>query len=206
MTDKLRERQGLEQTALTRVGFIATWHTRLGKDHPSVLRWVQEGKRGEELRELLMTLDLFETTFKVFLEHMHTMAKQHEFGACSASMEMCYKGKEACQVHLHLFLGRLVTYEGRLKRPMPVALPWSSLMWNDAWPYIETLRLTRGYDSWEQAIRRGLYHVTMDKVGMMYRSSNVWPPEDCEHLLVRRSGDPCGGHGFINWPASPKRA
>ena len=178
LTDKLRERPGLEQTALTCVGFIATWHTRLGKDHPSVIRWIQEGKRGDELRELLMTLDLFEISFKTFLDHMHAMAKHHGLGACSASMEMCYQGKIPCQVHLHLFLGPLVTYRGCLKRQVPVAFPWSSLVWNESLPHIEPLRLTRGCGALERATRRGLYYVTMDKVGMLYRSSNVWPHED----------------------------
>ena len=66
---------GLDQTGLTCVGLSAAWHTHLGRDHPSVIQWVHDGKRGDELRDSLMTLGMFEATFKAFLEHMHAMAK-----------------------------------------------------------------------------------------------------------------------------------
>jgi len=171
-----RDRSRMDSLAVSCVGFIATWFTTLGVDHPAVIRWVQEGLQGDALREKLLTLTAFKTHFEAFSGWVQKLGQT--FASCqpACSMEMCYNGSKACQIHLHAFFGPEVSFRGLLRKPVEMNATWQQLEWGGHIPHLETMK--GGGRALATASRRGLYYITMDKVGMLYRSSKVWPHED----------------------------
>jgi hypothetical protein len=171
------QRTGMDVVAVTALGFIATWFTKLGVDHPAVIRWVQEGLRGDELKERLLTVDVFKTHFEVFNSWVLELGKTFCSCAPACSMEMCYESKHACQIHLHAFFGPEVNFRGWVRKPTEMTPTWKQLQWCGVLPHLEALRGS-GQNAIEKAARRGLYYITMDKVGMLFRASKAWPHED----------------------------
>jgi hypothetical protein len=168
---------GLDSIAVTALGFIATWFPNIGQDHPAVVRWVQEGLREDELKEKLLTLSLFKTHFEAFNGWVRKLGETFSSCAPACSMEMCYNGKSPCQIHLHAFFGPEVTFRGWARKPVEMCPTWKQLQWNGVLPHLEPMR-GHGVNGIERATRRGLYYITMDKVGLLFRASKVWPHED----------------------------
>jgi hypothetical protein len=170
-------RTGMDAVAVTALGFIATWFTKLGVDHPAVIRWVQEGLRGDLLKEKLLTLDIFKTQFEAFNGWTRRLGETFQSCTTACSMEMCYHSKHACHIHLHAFFGPEVTFRGSVRKPREMCPTWNQLDWNGAIPHLEPLR-GNGSTAIEKATRRGLYYITMDKIGLLFRASKIWPHED----------------------------
>jgi hypothetical protein len=171
------QRTGMDSVAVTALGFIATWFTKLGVDHPAVIRWVQEGLRGDLLKERLLTLDIFKTHFEAFNGWVRKLGETFQSCTTACSMEMCYHSKHACHIHLHAFFGPEVTFRGWVRKPKEMCPTWKQLEWNGGIPHLEPLR-GHGANAVEKATRRGLYYITMDKIGLLFRASKVWPHED----------------------------
>jgi hypothetical protein len=166
----------MDSLALSCFGFIGTWFTKLGVDHPAVIRWVQEGLRDDVLKTKLLTLTVFKTHFEAFSGWVQKLGET--FASCqpACSMEMCYNGAQAFHIHVHAFFGPEVSFRGLVRTPVQMNATWQQLEWNGVLPHIEPMK---GHTcALAGASRRGLYYVTMDKVGLLFRSSKVWPHED----------------------------
>ncbi len=175
-----RDRQArtrLDEVAITAMGFIGTWFTKLGVDHPAVIRWVQEGLREDELKDRLLTLDVFKKHFEAFNGWVLELGETIHGCSTACPMEMCYAGKQACQLHLHAFFGPELNFRGWVRKPKEMIPTWKQLQWNGVLPHLEPLR-GHGANAVEKATRRGLSYITMDKIGVLFRASQAWPHED----------------------------
>jgi hypothetical protein len=175
--DVALDRRGMDAVAVTSKGFIATWFTKLGSDHPAVIRWVQEGLRGDVLKEKLLTLTHFKTHFDAFSGWIEKLGQTFQSCQPACSMEMCYNSNHACQIHLHAFFGPEVSFRSIGRKPVEMCPTWKQLQWNGVNPHLEPMRCS-GITGMEKAARRALYYITMDKVGMLFRASKIWPHED----------------------------
>ncbi len=172
-----RDPTRMDSLALSCFGFIGTWFTKLGSDHPAVIRWVQEGLRGDVLKEKLLTLTHFKTHFDAFSGWIEKLGQTFQSCQPACSMEMCYNSNHACQIHLHAFFGPEVSFRSNGRKPVEMCPTWKQLQWNGVNPHLEPMRCP-GNTGVEKAARRALYYITMDKVGMLFRASKIWPHED----------------------------
>ena len=165
-----------QETHLTAVGLLPTYHTKLGQDDPDVGVWIRQGLRGDALREKLITKPAYRAYFDAFVVWLKARRDEFGFKSCSASMEMGDEGRFAASVHVHAYLGFL-RKDGAVHGMHHVRVPLCAMVFCGTQPFIVSTRGHKGRRL-HDAVGQGMYYVAGPKSTGVYRYTDLEPIED----------------------------
>ena len=157
------------------VGILLTYHSKLGHDDPQVGTWIQQGLKGDELREKLQSKPAYGTYFDDFVAFVKELRDQHGFSSCCACMEMGDHARFAASVHLHAYVGFLQR-DGGIGGIHPVSLSLASLTFCNMKPHYVATRGFKGRRL-QDAISQGMYYVCGPKLTNVMRFTDLEPVE-----------------------------
>ena len=161
-------------------GYLATYNTNIGVGDPMVLRWVQEGLRGEALRTKLLDHPLYRACFDRFWEWHQATAVSMGFETYCASMEHSEHARNPARIHLHAYAGVHISGGvGWMKSPRSLMISTEEMVWEGCRPHVRPTTTRRKADAAVfHAVTGGVYYVVGEKIGGMYREANAWPIQD----------------------------
>ncbi len=178
-------------------GFLATYNTNIGQREPRIVRWVQEGIRGEELKQLLMGHPLIKSCFERFAMHLKQIAQKLGFPTWAVCMEHSEHSQHPARVHMHAYAGvDIKSGQGFMGIPRAAAVDRNSLLWEaSSPPFVRFTNLRRpSPTSIYNAVASGMYYVAGGKIGSMFLEASLLPFKDSSRGAYSHVGDRGGFH------------
>lgn len=185
----------------TTVGVLVTYNVKAGEQHPTVLRWIQEGLSGSDLTAKLVTLPLYQDLFKDFVDFQFAEGARVGFTHCGMVMEHSRHGKHPARVHLHAFHCPEVRWRTWDHAVKPMIIHKGDFRWMNCHPDLRPCIVKNRFRG--AALGQGLYYVTGKKLGTMFRRTTLEPFVDLRESRLhdmscrRRTG---GGQGSATVP------
>lgn len=165
--------QGPKQCAC--FGYLATYNTQLGLKDPMVVNWVNEGRCGQELRDLLSHHPPLLEAFASFVAFHERVAEQCGFKTVCVSMEHSSASPNPARVHFHAYVGTDVR-GGHLLMARPKVAPISSSLLCMDEHHKPLVRFSSGKlrpSIVYNIVAHGIYYVCGAKEGTLRTYSNV---------------------------------
>jgi hypothetical protein len=165
------------------VAVLLTYNTRVGIEDPAVLRWLQEGCKGDTLFQKMMKHDLYKDVFEEFWEFQFALGQKLGFVHTAVCMEWSRHAEFAARVHLHAYHAPGLRFRSWDHHTPNIVIRKKCLMWKDRCPDCRPCCVKNRFKS--AAVGTGLYYVTGSKSGTMYQKSTIHPFKDfgCSLLL-----------------------
>ena len=162
-------------------GFILSYNTPLvARDHPEVIKIIQSGKTGAELRRSLKKVQLFQDAFDDLWGFANEVAKRHKMETVNVCMEHSEDGDHEARVHFHVFMGLDVHGGvGFEAHPSLRVVHHNEFLWRQIAPHVKPTIVQR--KSWSQiclALTTGSYYVAGPKFGEIMKRSTHEPIQD----------------------------
>ena len=168
--------QSAEERFIEAFGLLLTYQTKLGIDDPEVGAWIQEGLRGEALRQKLLSKPAYRTFFEAFVAFMQNIRDKYKFKTFAACMELGEDSRFSARVHLHAYIGFLQK-DGGTSGLKSVRVKVSDLNFYGSVPFIVPSKGRHGRRL-HDAIGQGMYYVAGPKSSCMLRFTDLEPIKD----------------------------
>jgi hypothetical protein len=159
-------------------GFSATYNTNVGLRDPTILQWIQEGLRNEDLRDKLRTHELMKSCFSRFVQHIQRIATKLTFPTWAVAMEHSDNSSQAARVHFHAFAGVDISRGFGIMRPPRAAnVSKTALIWEGCSPpfvkytYFKKMSANLVYNS----VATAMYYVAGAKKTAVFVEASAWP-------------------------------
>ena len=157
-------------------GLLLTYFPKIGQDDPTVLGWVHEGLRGDDLRQKLMTLPVYLQYFQSFTTFIRDLSRQLGFSSCCCSMEMGESSRFIAMVHCHAYMSFIKPKCG-CAEVKHLRVPHDTLVFCGLTPYTVLTKGPKGRRLLE-AMRQGMHYVIGPKNTGMFRYTDCEPVQD----------------------------
>ena len=171
------------QESLYGPGIQLTYFPKLGQDHPTVIGWIRQGLRGDDLRSKLMTLPEYKRYFDQFVEFIQELCSNLGFANCCCCMEMGENFRFVGGVHLHAYMCFLKV-KGGLANVKTIRIPWEHLGFCNLKPFTVVTKGFRGRRLIE-AMAQGMHYILGPKSSAMYRWTTLEPVKDLSSMKHR---------------------
>ena len=172
--------------ALAGWGYLVTYNTQIGLQDPQVMKWVQEGHRGDVLRSKLKSHTLYRACFDRFWAFQKEQAAKMGFETVCVSMEHSENAANPSRVHLHAYAGVSIRGGvGWMKSPRTCPIYCMDLAWEGCRPHLKPTITRRKSDVVIfNAVATGVYYVVGPKLGNMFKESTAWPIQESSRERV----------------------
>jgi hypothetical protein len=116
------------------VAVLLTYNTKVGKEDPAVLRWLQEGCKGDTLFQKMMKHDLYRDVFEEFWEFQLALGQKLGFVHTAVCMEWSRHADFAARVHLHAYHAPGLRFRSWDHHTPSIVIRAECLMWKDRRP------------------------------------------------------------------------
>jgi hypothetical protein len=162
-------------------GYLATYNTDLGLRDPTVLQWVQQGLRGDDLAAKLQDHDLLKEAFRRFAHFHQVLAEKVGFRSWAVAMEHSANGDHPARVHMHVYAGVSVV-GGHLFMgyPKPKLIDKDTLLWEGcAAPFVKFTVIRRPSPATIlNGVASGMYYVAGAKKSNLFLEASAYPFKD----------------------------
>ena len=158
-------------------GFVVTYNTKLGQDDPAVIKVVQSGLKGAELRKQLKQIPVYHEAFEDLWVLTNTLANRLHFDTVNVTLEHSEHGDHPARVHFHTFIG-LDLSKGNSFAVVPSLrfVPTRDFQWRDCFTHISpTITARKGFTAVYQAVATGAYYVAGPKSTLIMKRSTLEP-------------------------------
>ena len=171
------------QESLYGPGISVTYFPKLGQDNPTVIGWIRQGLRGDDLRSKLMTLPEYRRYFDQFVEFVRELCSNLGFATCCCCMEMGDNFRFVGGVHLHAYMSFLKV-KGGLANVKSIRIPSELLDFCNLKPFHV---VTKGYRGRRliDAMAQGMHYLLGPKSSAMYRWTTTEPVKDLSSMKHR---------------------
>ena len=162
-------------------GFSATYNTKIGLYDKEVTNWVQEGLRGDALRDKLRSSVLLKDCFQRFSDHIQRVADSLKFPSWAVAMEHGGCSKHPARIHFHAFAGVDISRGfGIMTPPKAATVDKESLTWEGCSPpFVRFSQFKKISPSVVvNSISTALYYVAGAKASCIFSDASVWPFKD----------------------------
>jgi hypothetical protein len=158
------------------VAMLLTYNTKVGHDDPTVLRWLQEGCKGDILFEKMMKHDLYKDVFEDFWQFQLALGEKLGFVNTAVCMEWSRFAEFPARVHLHVYHAPGLRFRSWDHHTPNIEIRQKCLLWKGRRPDLKPCFVKNRYKS--AAVGTGLYYVSGKKSGTMYQKSTIQPFKD----------------------------
>ena len=152
----------------------ATWHgygisvvfnTPVGQDDVEVIRILQSGKSGQELRTELKKVPCYKVFLDACWEHFEEVGKENGFPLVACGLEHSEHGSHPARVHVHVFMGMDVRGAFFANNAPMGVISHEKLVWGGQEPgYVRpTLVVRRTHSHIHKAVIQAYYYVAGPK-------------------------------------------
>ena len=161
------------------VGVSVTYNTRIGMRDALVLRLLQDKATDEQFVAALKASEFHERHFKQFQDFIEALVADFKMSSYAVSMEFSPGAKERGRVHLHAWLGAGVRGgPGNSGGKKQFDIPVRELYYQKLEPWTKPTRPPKWHPvTVFNACVNGLYYVSCEKPGSIFRYTNVVPIE-----------------------------
>ncbi len=158
------------------VAVLLTYNTKVGHDDPIVLRWLQEGCKGDVLFQKMMQHTLYKDVFEEFWEFQHALGEKLGFANTAVCMEWSRFAEFPARVHLHVYHAPGLRFRSWDHHTPNIEIRQKCLLWKGRRPDVRPCFVKNRYKS--AAVGTGLYYVAGNKSGTMYQKNTIQPFKD----------------------------
>ena len=166
----------LDPVVAKTLAVLLTYNVKVGHDDPTVLRWLQEGCKGDALFQKMMKHHLYKDVFEEFWEFQLALGEKLGFANTAVCMEWSRFAEFPARVHLHVFHAPKMRFRSWDHHTPNIVLRQKALSWRNTRPDVKPCVVKNRFKT--AAVGTGLYYVTGKKSGTMYQKNTIQPFRD----------------------------
>ena len=165
LQDRETEVEDVDKAAIRGYGVSLCFNTSVGQDDVQVIRILQSGLSGQELRSALAEVDCYSKFIDDCWAYFSVLGKENGFPLVACGMEHSVNGSHPARVHVHVYMGMEIRGASFAKQFPMVSIAIDKLIWNGLKPgfMTPTVVLRRAHAHICKAVIQAYYYVAGPK-------------------------------------------